>query len=84
MNNMNFTSYIYGRYTDVSLNVEQVQIDNCQFKSQEEVVLAINKTTQNAIHVSTQIIQNEKDNTFFYLPYLNILIQPIMFGVMTY
>ena len=80
--NVNFNCSVFTSYTDIACNVDQIQLDNSDISSNEEVVLSINKTeNQPAFHMSTQIIQNSVSQTFFYIPFFTVLIQPIIVGI---
>ena len=80
--NVNFNCSVFTSYTDIACNIDQIQLDNSDISTNEDVVLSINKTVnQPAVHMSMQIIQNSVSQTFFYIPFFTILIQPIIVGI---
>ncbi|BFU18943.1 hypothetical protein EHI8A_004220 [Entamoeba histolytica HM-1:IMSS-B] len=68
---------INAKYSEVVCDVESVQIDCDEVNTQEEVFLSIQKTSLPAIHFSTQVIQSETSQNFFYFPFINVLVQPV-------
>ncbi|ELP90075.1 tipc, putative [Entamoeba invadens IP1] len=78
---VNANARINSKYSEAACDVGSIQVDCDTINADDEVLVYIPKTTLPAFHVSTQVIQSETSDTFFFFPFINVLVQPITVAV---
>ncbi|KAL7719017.1 Vacuolar protein sorting-associated protein [Entamoeba marina] len=68
-------------YADALCNVGSVQLDSNNEDVTDGVVVSIRKTHKPAIHASLQVLQSKTSSSFFYFPFITLLIQPITLNI---